>query len=396
MIFIRHVMEASWICGSTLSLLAYAVLCIHLQVAGAGEQELVMLRNAYEKWLSEVSFSSTYTRTLGRAGSFEDAINGKWKHRFPEESITGVMNKAANKVRHSTDYAAPSSITSETSGSISVTKSDFEEVSNGSVMISHTPVLDPRKAGGVALITPNQAVESQKEVARYSAGPKSSRAMSPLSINGNEVGSYLTIPENATDTSILVEMPQEQVYTVLLEYALNDVKTSILVSFSESYGLPVVYEIDQNQVTKDGTTWRSLSKVIEFAYPESLAIPKVIRSAFTSFDPRFPGDDVAVFEWSSPDIGKKSPQEDDFLISIPPTTKVRGLADVSSVMANGKIDIDKVETTRVTTFFMEKPFLHEGDDKVSSSSGFRYLLYVNAALVFLVVSLYFFSRVVRR
>lgn len=327
-------------------------------------ETIATLQAALEQWLNEVEFVASYSRHKGRAASVEAALARDWGHEFADARVTGVYNKAFGKVRCSGDPAAEPQVLSQTGDSREVANLDFDEVASADVRLDYKPTVIPGDPRGLANFLPKRSTTGADRLAlgKFDAGWSSIRRLSPLSIDGNEIGTLLTAPLAATDVAQRVVRGDGEQLSIVTEFTEKGYRTERTVVFRLSGSHPVVERVDTLMTGASGDRWETHSLAQDFVECPGGPAARTIRSAYTNRDPRHPELPWAVNEWVSPDLGARTPTAEDFLVAIHDQTRVRGVRNPESAMTGGKLDLDKVKPADLTARLVDSDLLAASAD----------------------------------
>lgn len=307
------------------------------------------MQAALDQWLLDAEFACDYTYRLGEAASIDGGLDGDWTSVDELRCFHGALCKGLGMVRISMLHAGPPVLVGKSDDTAEYLNINVDEVASSEVGLSYSPSPEGKQTKGLARIAVRERLEARSNgLGRYDAGGLTKRRLSPLAIDGNEIGSYLSangIGQPAAETAVL-ETTQEHI-VIRIGFVSGTYKVTKDVRFSLKHQHPVVDEIRTVMDDEAGSRFEIAARATQFVDVKGIPIATVIRNATSGSGA------VRVAEWSAAG-GLRSPIAKDFLVPIAEKTRVRGVRDAKRFITNGMLDISKVRHSDVTTVYEDE------------------------------------------
>ena len=381
--------------------------------ANAAELVLDELLAAREQWLSELTVKSTFLYREGTADSRADALDGE-----PFDNIKvvgrGVFHKRGGLVRHSIEFDGGPELLGQFSdqGTIEPLQKDEESSatrshqSSSRLAAKNVPKDEVRNEQLLVTFSKrwdhyfDNAVFMNRVDIASSSGTRgctnAERLMSPI----NPItGCFPRMPGelNSAKGQITYKVVQEvngiSVVTGENNWTIDGkpVVERYRAEWSMEHDYPMITRIIFESIVAERKT--TIESVLsDLRQSGELSVPAKVLSVIEQGDV-----EVLVREWSSEDLGNELPTDDDFVIDIPETTRIYGLAEAE---LPGKPRKLQLASTKPNEVFLAKKDIEYGMTQQKpitannrKANGSLVLIAINVALVLTLAATWYFRNV---
>jgi hypothetical protein len=327
------------------------ILCALLLLAPVESDEtadtIAALRAGLLQWKQGVEFRSTFLLKQGYAESvqaalregIDSALNADTPHVF---AARGVFHKKGDKLRMSLDYGHDPVVVGAPLGKAGKAKAtpkaqnvghtvshvSFDEVTNGAFELKYYP-----GASG------NSVVASPNKTMRTGAGSNSAVTLNPLAPYENprfDPFKLWDTDSGSANAATLqsISMNADRTLDVILSRS-GQWKQQRRIRFDMDAVPPVIIEIDETMTSPEGRVIEAYSRLTNFVQCPGGLVARSVRSLMKSGKGY-----TLVREWSSTDLGSVPPNDGDFVLEVPATTAIGGLANPPTSDSTGRrIDV---------------------------------------------------------
>jgi len=300
---------------------------------------------AVGKWRQQVEFKCRYTYKQGIAASREDALAGKFKRTAegkPDCDVaTGVFDRLGPNVRFSIDFGRPPADASLRGDATALTNVSFDSVVSNELLLKYLPLHG--KFGGTLRVARRPLAE--RSLLRSDA--TSDNYLNPLFVGGGVSGSPLASfrPRpgyGETVSRSVAKLDSTKLQVTMIRRGRGGTQKKAVV-FRTDLDPPVIEEIS-DIIDSPGKGPRAEDTVYLSAFVKcgDVWLASVVREAGGPLRTQN-GEIVWVGkEWSSADLGKRSPTPDDFSIHVPEGVRVRGIKRSPSPIKGREINVLKL------------------------------------------------------